>query len=434
MLAWRLSIVIAVAIAGCASDGAGGIVLPVADAERARELKLLAMPAVTQLTRDEFGALAEKKALEETDEHVRTRRDAYGRLGYFARDFDLRGSARDASAFYGAFYYAKTKGITVVEGPPADLLVHELTHALQDQHFDLERLYKPAMSSDEALAKRGLIEGDAVLAQLRYQLWKDGREPTSEIGEYVNLASARQASEQTLIQSSLPLIFSASPAFSYTFGPVYVAKLLHVEQGAWSYREVNALLAAEGPRSTQEVLRAGGEVDAIEPVGFGALPAIVSADYDVETVDRMGEWYTYLLLYPSVSVLPPSTRTTTRPALSLEQLTAAWDGDQLLLLRNKKDGASGIVWTSIWDDEDAATELAASLVRLHGAKRLPDSGAHAFVARDGEPIWLEQRGTQVCFVKNLPSTMELLAEVALSTREEKRLAILRSFAVTPIVH
>jgi hypothetical protein len=41
-------------------------------------------------------------------------------------------------------------------------LVHELTHALQDQHFDLQRLYAEELDSSASTAFRGLIEGDAV--------------------------------------------------------------------------------------------------------------------------------------------------------------------------------------------------------------------------------------------------------------------------------
>ncbi len=47
-------------------------------------------------------------------------------------------------------------------------LVHELTHALQDQRFDLERLYDPALDSGAATAFRGLIEGDATRIEDAY--------------------------------------------------------------------------------------------------------------------------------------------------------------------------------------------------------------------------------------------------------------------------
>jgi hypothetical protein len=43
------------------------------------------------------------------------------------------------------------------------LLVHELTHAIQDQHFDLDRLSDPDPLSDGGTARLALVEGDASL-------------------------------------------------------------------------------------------------------------------------------------------------------------------------------------------------------------------------------------------------------------------------------
>ena len=46
------------------------------------------------------------------------------------------------------------------------LLAHELTHALQDQHFNLRRFEKwPHGDSDAELAAHALIEGDATLME-----------------------------------------------------------------------------------------------------------------------------------------------------------------------------------------------------------------------------------------------------------------------------
>src|ERR1700676_1137024 len=46
------------------------------------------------------------------------------------------------------------------------LLVHELTHAIQDQHFDLDRLSDPDPLSDGGVARLALVEGDATLVMM----------------------------------------------------------------------------------------------------------------------------------------------------------------------------------------------------------------------------------------------------------------------------
>ncbi len=49
------------------------------------------------------------------------------------------------------------------------VMAHELTHALQDQHFNLRRFEKwPHGDSDAELAAHALIEGDATLAMTIY--------------------------------------------------------------------------------------------------------------------------------------------------------------------------------------------------------------------------------------------------------------------------
>src|SRR5258708_35699467 len=49
------------------------------------------------------------------------------------------------------------------------IMAHELTHALQDQHFNLRRFeHWPKGDSDAELAVHALIEGDATLAMALY--------------------------------------------------------------------------------------------------------------------------------------------------------------------------------------------------------------------------------------------------------------------------
>jgi hypothetical protein len=417
-----IAIVVAgVAFAGCSVASDQEIALPIAEVQRARALALLTEPPVNRLSREEYAAQSERTANAASDDVLRQQRDAYGRLGFFPRDFDPRSTARTTSALYGAYYSNTNKNITVIGSPTRSLLVHELTHALQDQHFDLSRYFDASHSSDEAIAQRGLIEGDAVLAAFRYEAWGTGYDPTVEAARTVIPATARELSEQTLDETTVPLVFVALPAFAYSYGATYVASLLQIPYGSWSYAGVDALLADHGPASTQEVLLAGGVPDPIVPAGLTALPAAAAGEYTVDMVDRIGEWYTYLLFRPITN------------HATLQALTARWDGDQLLLLR-KKDGTSGIVWTSVWDDDASAAAVERLLLQLHTGSEVVVGGFHGSFAQDGESIWIEQRGNQVCLVKNLPEVMDTLAHVALSTRDERRLEILRVVASTPNVH
>lgn len=88
-------------------------------------------------------------------------------LGLVGGDFDLRGTVSDVNGSdILAFYDSDAKEI-VVRGKKLDperriTLAHELTHGLQDQHYDLTELEKRAHTSGAEDALTALIEGDAM--------------------------------------------------------------------------------------------------------------------------------------------------------------------------------------------------------------------------------------------------------------------------------
>ena len=95
-----------------------------------------------------------------------------------------------------AFYDPKTKTMHLIEEPEAKakaqptflerlfgkkagfdkdenktVIAHELTHALADQHYDLDALHKEAKNDDDrSLAVSALIEGEATLAMMGAQM------------------------------------------------------------------------------------------------------------------------------------------------------------------------------------------------------------------------------------------------------------------------
>lgn len=72
----------------------------------------------------------------------------------------------------GGFYNPEEKFYAMASWMPASLqdpvAIHELTHAVQDQHFDLESLMNPSLFSDQMVARSALIEGDAMLVMTDY--------------------------------------------------------------------------------------------------------------------------------------------------------------------------------------------------------------------------------------------------------------------------
>ena len=103
---------------------------------------------------------------------------ALAHLGFLTKPIDLAEVEEQAlTTQAGAYYDPTAKAFFVVMVPDNDLLLdtmsaHELTHALQDQHFDLAK-YLPsdtALDDDAATARRFVVEGDATFAMLLYSM------------------------------------------------------------------------------------------------------------------------------------------------------------------------------------------------------------------------------------------------------------------------
>jgi hypothetical protein len=393
--------------AGCGGDDRH----PQAEgAEVARELLLLEDVEIISMTREEFAARAAANADEISDEELQYYADTYGRLGFFPRDLDLRPVfAGSSSDWVGATYSPTNKRITLVGEVRADVTVHEFVHALQDQHFDL-RGYDITHSSDGFLARRAVAEGDAVLAQYRYIGLYEHDVDLDALQWDTTLAARRQFSADTLADDTYPLLFRDYVSFVYTYGlELAAANLMNVTfedptplPAPHDWRRQDALFTERPPSSTQDVLRLG-TADEIEPVGLEAVPPELTR-YETLDWDSLGEWYTYLLFYGLEA-----------PDFDPRAVSATWDGDRALFVRDLELDRVATVWASIWEDEAAAAAVVAAAMALHGfvpAEGTPQSG----VGTDGEAAWIEQRGRRVVVARNLdPIAGQPLIEAAFAS-------------------
>jgi hypothetical protein len=92
-------------------------------------------------------------------------------------DPDAEERALVSNGVYG--FYDPARGRLYVRGPALNafarmVLVHELTHAWQDQHFGLDAVYRGIDSTDEARAVTALVEGDATRIE---EEWRASRGP-----------------------------------------------------------------------------------------------------------------------------------------------------------------------------------------------------------------------------------------------------------------
>jgi len=148
----------------------------VAQVEELRGLEFEHPVAVELLDDAEFESrvAVDRGKLDEQDRADLTRSEAQLRaMGLVAGGVDLLDSVSDLQQSGVLAYYDPKRERITVRGKALDVarrvtLVHELTHALQDQHFDLESLQRAARRARGSAALQALVEGDASRIEAEY--------------------------------------------------------------------------------------------------------------------------------------------------------------------------------------------------------------------------------------------------------------------------
>lgn len=240
------------------------------------------------------------------------------------------------------------------------LRVHEATHALQDQHFDLTQLHEAAKTTDASDALTGLIEGHAV------QVMIDG---LSDLSPHVaKIAEVREPQDK-----HNPNAWST--VFYYAYGAKFVQHLLKNAEG---YPGVHKAFGRV-PVSSEQILHPEkyfGEVDLPHKItpDFDALKAALPEGWSVKDIDTLGEWQTRLWLMSSEKTYEIAA-----------EAARGWGGD--LEITVKRDDAPSTwmkLWITSWDSEAEADEFVEALAKL---------GADVHFTQDGDKVYVVRGNT-----------------------------------------
>jgi len=231
------------------------------------------------------------------------------------------------------------------------LVAHELTHALQDQHYGLPTTMPPLTDAqgDRMIARRALLEGDASLASVAYLRPEPLDAPT--VQRFVEQVAAIPE-ELRARHPNIPEVIRASLAFQYNAGGGFAAAAyLH---GGWP-----AVDAAhrDPPVSSEQVLHPEKYFDARDrpiAVALGGTEELERQGWTRVFEDTFGEL--------DVRVFAGRVFEPVRAGA----IAAGWGGDRVRALT--RGDALVIVWLSAWDTEADAIELADALPSL-----LPDA-------------------------------------------------------------
>jgi hypothetical protein len=225
--------------------------------------QLITRDAVTKYLEDKFNEDEGAKRLER-DEIV------LKKFGLLDHDFNLKPFLLSLlTEQIEAFYDSKTKTVNMLDWVDMDeqkpALAHELTHALQDQHSDLEKwddqtpddVSTDAAGDTEHLAKDemdtardAVAEGQATAVMFDYALKPMGKSLIKNPELMDVLKDQMTGSDSSPVMARAPLLLSESMLFPYREG-------LSFEQDIWMDQGQNAAFAGaldRPPTSTWEII------------------------------------------------------------------------------------------------------------------------------------------------------------------------------------
>jgi hypothetical protein len=218
------------------------------------------------------------------------------------------------------------KGLPMT-GLDAGVRVHELTHALQDQHFAIgARDFALRDDADTGLAWHALIEGEASLVMLAYMVEKSGGSFDEMIKNDLFAGTLSAAASQPMPVGAPPY-FVEMLKFPYVDGLRFVIEAYR--RGGW--KELDRVYA-NPPRSTREILH---PADYYARRAKPGPPVILMPHFSPRllSVEHLGEWHWRFLV----------------GARNAE----GWEADTVTIAQNRFCEPTVLVDTT-WDTEEQA--------------------------------------------------------------------------------
>lgn len=200
------------------------------------------------------------------------------------------------------------------------VMAHELTHALQDQHFKIADWVKAARPNDDAeIAREAVLEGSAMSAMLDYELRQKGL-TLSDLPEIDPSLLVGDLNSTPALKNAPPFVKDAL-LFPYLGGMGFSNSIL--KSGGWS---AVSRVFTKPPVSTQQILHPAlyqaGKIPAQVSIPSTKLMGDEWSELDENVMGEFG-WKEVLMQFLDEP-----------RAISL---AAAWEGDCYLLFERKGD-------------------------------------------------------------------------------------------------
>lgn len=315
---------------------------------------------------------------------------AYAKLGLIEEGVSLREAMLAMySEQIAAFYDQKRKKLYSIRGLPFSrefqkvLIVHELTHALQDQNFDLSTLPLELENNDDrVMAALSLVEGDATLAFTQYAT----RDGSLSLKDILAVATAGQKG-----LTEAPYVLRKNLMFPYMEGVRFVTRL-HTE-GGWE--AVNKAFK-DLPQSTEQIIHPEKYLEERDDPVAIVLPefdSVAGKEWELLEDNVLGELNVKLLFTQflgSWRAAAPSR---------------GWGGDRFKVYREKGGEETILIWGTAWDTEkdreEFVTRYLQGVRKKHQGKefQMAEQPESAMLLSDGAVIWLGWKGKEALLLE-----------------------------------
>ena len=383
--------------------------------------------------RDEVVSYLEKSMREDKSaQRVQRSELVLKKFGLLPRDFKLSSFLvallREQIAGY---YDPKTKTMNLLDWVPLEqqraVLAHELTHALQDQSFNLEKWLKGGngdldkkkeimpedIVADEAdEVKEAVVEGQAETVMLDYILSPSGKSATDapEVVEELDAAMTKGSPDSVEFQTA-PIFLKESLTFPYRYGVKFVTAVLKDEGKGKAF----AGAFNNPPRLTRQIMEPRTYLSG-ETIAPMSLPDFKHdfKDYDRFDLGAIGEFDVSMLIDQYAGVEES------------KQMYPSWRGGYYysVLPKGNPSAPLGLLYVSRWANAEKAGKFAAiyakSLTQRYKQVKQSDdnpddlakpdslSGKHTWKTEDGA-VEIDAQGDTVMVSESLdPATTETL--------------------------
>jgi len=365
--------------------------------------------------------------LESQEEELRNTQAALVKMGLCSPDVDIYESMVSMyETGIAGFYNPQNEELNLVEMELSPMLIiqdlimratlghsqeemvmaHELTHALDDQHFDLLNTVDAGQSdSDTYQAWKCLVEGTAGSVQYDFLYNNQG------ILSYENpmvLGMTQQTMGSNMLsggESAIPNFLVKQLTLHYGMGMTFVLELRRENDGSWD--QVNAAFS-DLPASTEQILHPEKYMaeERDMPVVFELpnIPEMLPGDWNVLMGDVMGE-YGFLCMLEEVFA---GRRSAQQIAT---QASEGWGGDRYAVYQDDKNPEiASLVWATSWDTEEDAIEFfrVYKVVLRQKYEEVPESESttsYEFNDTKETTCMLVREGTEVFILETIPNSV-----------------------------